>query len=125
MAVRISCKCFFVNLSIYQCFCCIHILFQIWILYSLFLYQINFPAKQGFQRIFEIKVIIEIVVYFRFVKRNYQVHIAVIIETVGKDRTEHKQLVYFMLLAQSDNLLYVVFYPFHKRLTCYAKIIKL
>ena len=117
MAVRISCRCFFIKSSIYQCFCCIHILFQIWVPYGLFFQQINIPAKQFLQRVFKIKVVVEIITNFCLVERNYQIHIAIIVKTVGKYRAKHKQLVYLVLLAQGNNLLYVVFYQLHKR-TC-------
>ncbi len=69
---------------------------------SSLLYQINFPSEKRFKRITEIKEIPDII-KFRMVNRlkiDKQIHVALVIEPVGKYRSKHRKSLNLMLTAK-------------------------
>lgn len=83
-----------------------------------FVHKVNVTAKQGFQGIVEIKIIVRIVLVSEVgIEVDEDIYITIIAESGGQNGAESIQLADPVLTAQGKELLYIVVDEVHRRVS--------
>ena len=123
MASKTSCRCLSIYSStINQLFCAVDICYEIFVSKAFTYHEVDFSAEEGFQGIAQIKVVLYIVPFLVIggVEIHKQVHIAPVIESIGKDRPKDSQGLDLILATKVENPLQINFYQFHRQL-CFTR----
>lgn len=101
--------------AINQLLCAVYVLNEVFVFQSLLHYQIDFSAKNRFQGFLKVEVVCNIIPLLMVcsVKTDKQIHIALVIESIRKDRTKDGQSLDLVLPAKFKYPLKIKLDQFH------------